>query len=265
MGDGFVQIRHKAAPGGGTAVPQPDEVPQGRFEGGLVLLEADGHRPIVGFPAGQVRLGPQEPPRRVRLSHQKPVHGVQGPLQVVLPLEGADEELIGRSVLGGQGRQSQVHRLAPQHDALRFVQCTGRGGQAHQVEIAVHHPGAEGVDGGDAGVGAPGALPVQPGLQGLVFGVGGPLLQGVLDALLHLRRGGLGEGEDQQPVDVHAPLHQADHPLREHGGLARAGGGGHDEIPLFLYGALLFSRPVHFCPSASAKSSEMVIFPVSRS
>ena len=64
---------------------------------------------------------------------------------------------------------------------------------------------------------------------------------------------------------VHAPLHQADHPLREHGGLARAGGGGHDQIPLFLYGALLFYGPVHFVPSASANKSAMVIFRVSRS
>ena len=64
---------------------------------------------------------------------------------------------------------------------------------------------------------------------------------------------------------VHAPLHQADHPLREHGGLARAGGGGHDQIPLFLYGALLLYGPVHFVPSASANKSAMVIFRVSRS
>ena len=130
------------------------------------------------------------------------------------------------------------------------------------MEIAVHHPCTEGVDGGDAGVGAAGALPVEPGFQRFVLYFAGPLLQGVLDALLHLRGGGPGEGEDQQPVDVHALLHQADHPLREHGGLARAGGGGHDQISLFLYGALLFFGPVHFCASDSRSSSSMVIFPV---
>ena len=264
VGDGLVQVGDQLPPGGGVAVPQADEVLEGRLKGGLVLLEADEHPPVEGLPAGQVFLRLTEPARRVRLGHEKGGQGVQGPLHPVLPLEGADEALIAGGVLGGQGGQRFLRGLVPQNGALRLVQGSGRRGQAHQVEVSVHHPAAEGVDGGDAGVGASGALAIEPGPRGPLAG-GGPLLQGRLDALLHLGGGGPGEGEDQEPIDVHAPLHQADHPLREHGGLARASGGGHDQIPLFLNGALLFSGPVHFSLSAISKSSAIVIFPASRS
>ena len=127
------------------------------------------------------------------------------------------------------------------------------------MKVSVHHPATEGVDGGDAGVGAPGALAVEPEAHGLVPRLGGLLLEGGLDALLHFSGGGPGEGEDQEPIDVHALLHQADYPRREHGGLARAGGCGHDEISLRLYGLLLFSGPVHFSFSAISINSATVI------
>ena len=93
---------------------------------------------------------------------------------------------------------------------------------------------------------------------------GGCLCQRRADALAHLSGSGVGKGHEQQPVDVNRVqrVGQAgEHPLNQHGGLARTGRRRHQQraAPVFDRGLLVFCplRHAHSPPTCCQNSSSV--------
>ena len=99
--------------------------------------------------------------------------------------------------------------------------------QVQQVAALPQQLGAEGVNRGDLGLVNQSRLTAQVGVGGPLRQPGGQLLH---DAAPQLGGGGLGVGDHQEAVDVQPlPRHPGQEPLHQHPGLARPGGGGHQQ------------------------------------
>ena len=141
-----------------------------------------------------------------------------------------------------------------------------------EVEILAQHGLTEGVDGGDGRAAEEGELPLEVRRAAAVFfrrrglkgaGRAGELLgEGFADAAPHFRRGGTGEGEDEEGIHVRrvgGVGDAADDARHEDGGLAAPGGGGEEEaVPSGGESAFLRGCPFHLahsdsfpCPSGS--------------
>ena len=122
--------------------------------------------------------------------------------------------------LGIPPLEDLVEDFIPQELRLVLAGHPGRRVQAQAVEVLPGQPQAEAVERGDGRPSQEGQLPAQPRVLG-PFGQG--FLQPVPDPFLHLGGGGLGEGDHQQPVDLHRfpRVEEApDDPLHQHRGLA---------------------------------------------
>ena len=87
--------------------------------------------------------------------------------------------------------------------------------------------GAEGVDGGDIRLVDQRGLAAQAAVGGSLCQPGGELLH---NARAQLGGGGFGVSDDQKAVDVQSlSRHTGQKPLHQHAGLARPGGGGHQQ------------------------------------
>ena len=130
----------------------------------------------------------------------------------------------GRVLLRVLFLQKVLQHIGRKEPALGLVDLPEAGIQVDLTEIIAQKEGEKAVHGRDLGI-------VQEDLLPLQMGVGRIPLQSLRDRLPdplpHLLRGGLGEGHDQEPVDIQGPValaDQADDPLDQNSRLAAAGG-----------------------------------------
>ena len=198
--------------------------------GGLLhqdVMPAGAGKAVLVLPRGQhlvqlfivVRQGAEEV---VDLQNRLPRRLVGAALAVEVG-EGAEVRiLIGRFQRLGEGR-------VPQHLHAAGV---GRGEVRRDVQrlkVLVEQVEAEGIDGADGGSLQQHPLAAEGRVARLCLTAAEQRLP---DAGAELCGGGVGEGDDEEPVGVHGMFRvgdEPDGPLRQHGGLAAAGGGAHQQ------------------------------------
>ena len=198
--------------------------------GGLLhqnIMPAGAGKAVLILPRGQhlvqlfivVRQGAEEV---IDLQNSLPRRLVGAALAVEVG-EGAEVRiLIGRFQRLGEGR-------VPQHLHAAGV---GRGEVRRDVQrlkVLVEQVEAEGVDGADGGSLQQHPLAAEGRVARLCLTAAEQRLP---DAGAELCGGGVGEGDDEEPIGVHGMFRvgdEPDGPLRQHGGLAAAGGGAHQQ------------------------------------
>ena len=127
--------------------------------------------------------------------------------------------------------QRFVQRGGPQRQQVGFV----GGGEVRRdvqlMEVAAQQLQTEGVDGADSGLLQQQALAAQTQRTGVGHQAGG---ERIPDAAPQLGSGGIGKGDDQQPVGADRLVRVAEHPhhpFHQHGGFAAAGGGADQQGP----------------------------------
>ena len=191
------------------------------------IMPAGAGKAVLFLPRGQhlvqlfivVRQGAEEV---IDLQNSLPRRLVGAALAVEVG-EGAEVRiLIGRFQRLGEGR-------VPQHLHAAGV---GRGKVRRDVQrlkVLVEQVKAEGIDGADGGSLQQHPLAAEGRVAWLCLTAAEQRLP---DAGAELCGGGVGEGDDEEPVGVHGMFRvgdEPDGPLRQHGGLAAAGGGAHQQ------------------------------------
>ena len=201
-------------------------------------MPAGAGKAVLVLPRGQhlvqlfivVRQGAEEV---IDLQNRLPRRLVGAALAVEVGKGAEIRVLIGRFQRLGEGR-------VPQHLHAAGV---GRGEVRRDVQrlkVLVEQVEAEGVDGADGGSLQQHPLAAEGRVARLCLTAAEQRLP---DAGAELCGGGVGEGDDEEPVGVHGMFRvgdEPDGPLRQDSGLAAAGGGAHQQrtAPVVDGGAL---------------------------
>ena len=139
-----------------------------------------------------------------------------------------------------------IQQIVPEQGDLVLVRHPEIGGQPRRLKVLPEQGGAEAVYGGDLRPVQQCELAAQAAVLGLLQQ---PDRQGVRNLGLHLRGGRLGEGHNEEFVDVAGLVISEDaayHPFHQHGCLAGSGGGGDQTGAAPALNSLqLFKRPIH--------------------
>ena len=206
-----------------AALPLQLLQPRGLLQGGSTFYPESSR--FFPQPGGRPGMAPGEIVKPLHQKLQVPVTAVAA-VDLRQAVKSASRLLFFIILL-----QDLLHNLLPQKLSFRFIQDTKGRIKVPQVVILPDHLQAEGMDSADVCTVQQQKLAAQVS-KARVFPDG--FLQGRSDALLHLRRRGVGKGYHKQPVYLQGVVpvcDQLQHPLHQHPGLPRTGTGCHQGIP----------------------------------
>ena len=166
------------------------------------------------------------------------VDGAHHVAEAVGSVRGHHLDSLGVLALAHEGLECAVEGVESQPLGLDLVEHPEAGIDARAERVGAQHARAEAVDGRD-----PGAL------RGPCLLAAGEVEEAAAHPALHLLRGLLGEGDGEDRLHGHAVVQHGPHEaLDQHGGLARARAGPHQQrARAALHGLGLFGGEVAHC------------------